>query len=98
MTTNETINDISMVLKTAANKDINIKIDSKIGTSVHFLDVTITNEYGQLRTSIFHKPTAEPYILPYMSDHPHHIHRNIPYAALLQAARICSDVSDFDAE
>ncbi len=51
-----------------------------------------------MRTSIYHKPTAEPYILPYTSDHPRHIHRNIPYAALLRAARICSHINDFNSE
>jgi hypothetical protein len=98
MTTNKTIEEINRELQKAQNKDINIKIDTKIGTSVHFLDVTITNDNGQLRTSIYHKPTAEPYILPYTSDHPRHIHRNIPYAALLRVARICSHVDDFDSE
>lgn len=90
MTTNKTMEEINHQLQKAKDKDINIKIDPKIGTSVHFLDVTITNENGHLRTSIYHKSTAEPYILPYTSDHPRHIHRNIPYAALLRAARICS--------
>ena len=98
MTTNKTIDEINQELEKAKIKDVNIKIDSTIGTSVHFLDVTITNESGQLRTSIYHKPTAEPYILPYTSDHPRHIHRNIPYAALLRAARICSNVNDFNLE
>jgi hypothetical protein len=28
----------------------------------------------------------------------YHIHRNIPYAALLRAARICSHVNDFNLE
>ena len=77
---------------------MNINIESTINTSVHFLDVTIMNENGQLRTSIFHKPTTEPYVLPYTSDHPHHVRRNIPYAALLRAARICSHVNDFNTE
>ena len=98
MTTNQTIEEINVKLEEAKNKDINIKIESTISTSVHFLDVTITNENGQLRTSIYHKSTTEPYILPYTSDHPHHIHRNIPYAALLRAARICSHVNDFNTE
>ena len=51
-----------------------------------------------LYTHFFYKPTAEPYILPYTSDHPRHTHRNIPYTALLRAARICSHVTDFDLE
>src|SRR5271156_5441881 len=85
-------------LEQANNKDINIKINYTINTSVDFLDITIMNENSQLKTSIYHKPTAEPYILPYTSDHPHHIRRNIPYAALLRAARICSNVNDFNSE
>jgi hypothetical protein len=58
----------------------------------------IHNDNRQLTTSVFHKPTAEPYILPYTSDHPRHVHRNIPYPALLRAARICSNVHDFNIE
>ena len=98
MTTNRSIEEINVELHKAQNKDMNINIESTINTSVHFLDVTITNENGQLRTSLFHKPTTEPYILPYTSDHPHHVRRNIPYAALLRAARICSHVNDFNTE
>jgi hypothetical protein len=81
MTTNETIYDeFHIELEKAKKKDINIQIESTIITTVNFLDLIITNENGQLRASIYHKPTAEPYILPYTSDHSHHIHRNIPYA------------------
>jgi hypothetical protein len=47
---------------------------------------------------IYHKPTAEPYILPYTSDHPRHIHHNIPYAALVHIVRLCSHVQDFNTE
>ena len=98
MTTNKTIDKINIKLEKAKTKEINIRIDAKIDSSIHFLDVIITNENCQLRTSIYHKPTAEPYSLPYTSDHPRHIHRNIPYAVLLRAARICSDVNDFNLE
>lgn len=98
MTTNQTIDDISSILVKMQKKDINIKITHNINTSVDFLDVTMSNEDGLLRTTIFHKPTAEPYILPYTSDHPAHIRRNIPYANLLRAARICSHVKDFNIE
>lgn len=98
MTTNQTIEEINAELEKAKHKDINIRIESTIDTSVNFLDVTVTNENGRLRTSIYHKPSTEPYILPYTSDHTRHIHRNIPYAALLHAARICSHVNDFNSE
>ena len=85
-------------LERVKTKDVIIKIEYDIGTSVNFLDVTIMNENGQLRTSIYHKSAAEPYILLFTSDHPRHIHRNIPYAALMRAARLCSHVEDFDGE
>ncbi|CAF1102012.1 unnamed protein product [Rotaria sordida] len=98
MTTNQTLDEIKIELEKAANKDINIKIHYEINTSVDFLDITIISEHGQLKTCLYHKPTAEPYILPYTSDHPRHIHHNIPYAALLRAAHISSDVQDFNTE
>lgn len=98
MTTNESLDEITEQLKWASNKDVNIKIVYHIATAVDFLDVTINNENGRLRTSVYHKSAAEPYILPFTSDHPRHIHRNIPYVALLRAARLCSNVEDFDAE
>jgi hypothetical protein len=98
MTTNQTIEEINIRLEKAQNKDINIRIQPTISTTVHFLDLTSMNENGQLRTTIYHKPTAEPYYLPYISDHPHRIHRNIPYNALLRAARLCSSVQDFNRE
>ncbi|CAF0856088.1 unnamed protein product [Adineta steineri] len=98
MTTNQTIDEINIELGKAQVKDINIEIEPTIATSVNYLDLTITNENGQLRTTIYHKPTAEPYYLPYTSDHPHRYHRNVPYSALLRAARLCSNVHDFNRE
>lgn len=98
MTTNESVDEIQTVLNKAKTKDINIEIECTIDTSVNYLDVTITNENGHLRTSVYHKPTAEPYYLPYTSDHPHKYHRNIPYTALIRAARLCSNVHAFNLE
>ncbi|CAF1267435.1 unnamed protein product [Rotaria sordida] len=98
MITNETIDEIKEQLEKAQNQDVNIKINNKIDISVDFLDVCIINENSQLKTRIYHKPAAEPYILPYRSIHPRHIHRNIPYGALLHAVRICSNINDFNTE
>ena len=98
MTTNQTIGEIKQELEQTANKDVNIQISYQIDLSVDFLDVRIRNEHGQLRTTIYHKPAAEPYILPYTSTHPRHIHQNIPYGALLRALRICSTIHAFNSE
>jgi hypothetical protein len=98
MTTNETDDRIESVLLKARNKDKNIEIESTMGSSANYLDVTIINDNGRLTTKIYHKPTAEPYFLPYTSDHPHRYHRNIPYSALVRAARLCSSADDFKQE
>ena len=98
MTTKGSINEIRARIERAANKDENIRITYQIDRSVNFLDVEIINECGRLRTKVYHKPAAEPYILPFTSTHSHHIHQNIPYGALLRAARICSNVYDFYSE
>ena len=98
MTTNQSLDDIQKVLNEAKTKDINIEIECTIDTTVNYLDVTISNEHGHLRTCVYHKPTADPYYLPYTSDHPHKYHRNITYTALIRAARLCSNVHDFNLE
>ncbi len=100
MVTNEPLDEIQEVLQRVRNKDINIEIEieTTINTSINYLDLTITNENDQLKTSIYHKPTAEPYYLPYTSDHPNRYHRNIPCSAMLRAARICSNIYDFNQE
>ena len=96
MTTNRTIEEINHVLGEAQTKDVNIEIETNMSSSVNYLDVTITNYNGKLRTNVYHKPTAEPYYLPYTSDHPHRYHRNIPYSALVRAARLCCHIDDFN--
>ena len=63
---------------------------------MEFLDVLIENNQRQLKTSVHRKPAAEPYILPYTSDHPRHIHSNTIYTALLRAIRLSSDLQTFD--
>ena len=98
MTTNENIDEMKQRLDRIGNKDVNIKISYQIDRFVDFLDVSIINEDGQFRTTIYHKPAAEPYILPLMSTHPRHVHRNIPYGSFLRAIRVCSNINDFNSE
>ncbi|CAF4227569.1 unnamed protein product, partial [Rotaria sordida] len=98
MTSNESIENIKALLDQANEKDPNIRINYIIHESVEFLDVLIENVEGKLTTSVFRKPAAEPYIHPYTSDHPRHIHSNTINTALLRGIRICSDVHTFDQE
>ena len=99
MTSNMSIDVIYAQLDCMNKKDEeHIQITYAVGLSVEFLDVHIENCNGSLKTPVYHKPAAEPYVLPYSSDHPRHIHINIPYEALLRAARLCSNVYTFDKE
>ena len=62
------------------------------------MDLTIINTDGNLKTCLYRKATPGSHILQYISDHPRHVHRNIPFVALLRSARICSNVHDFNRE
>ena len=98
MTTNLPRHEIIAILEQAKKKDPNIGITYSIYSAVDFLDVAIENKDGHFKTSVFHKPSAEPCILPFSSDHPRNIQRNIVYGGLLRAFRFCSNVDDFDRE
>ena len=78
------------MLNEANNFHPNIKLTRQIGTSLPFLDVFIENKNGILTTSVYHKEAAEPYILPFKSDHPRHVFGNIIETALLRAIRYSS--------
>ena len=76
MTTNS-LSQINVQLNQAQKEDANIRITRSLGTTIEFLDVPVTNDQGHLKTSVFHKPAAELYLLPYLSEHPRHTHCNI---------------------
>jgi hypothetical protein len=68
----------------------NIKFDYKIGKSLPFLDVLLTNNNDTLSTSVYHKPAAEPSVIPFISDHPRHVFVNVITTALARAVRCSS--------
>ena len=76
----------------------NIKLEANIGHSVPFLDLLIVNNNGLLSSSVYHKPTTEPCILPFISDHPRHVFINVIQAALLRAVRFSSTLELFQKE
>ncbi|CAF4004594.1 unnamed protein product [Rotaria sordida] len=70
--------------------DENIKLSANINSYADFLDVHMENRDGQLFTTVYYKPSYEPYYLPYNSVHPTHMKKNIAFAMLLRAIRYCS--------
>lgn len=86
------------MLDEANNLHPNSKLVRQIGTSVSFLDLLIENKNGVLTTSTYHKKAAEPYIVPFKSDHPRHTFRNIIENCLVRAVRYSSTLSEFHQE
>ncbi|CAF4502870.1 unnamed protein product, partial [Rotaria socialis] len=74
----------------------NIKLVRQIGRSVPFLDVLIQNSNGVLKTSVYHKEAAEPYVVPFGSDYPGHVFRNTVDTAITRAVRYSTALSEFE--
>lgn len=70
--------------------DVNIKLEAHADLSANFLDLQMENRDGKLITNLYHKPSYEPYYLPFSSVHPMHMKKNIPFAMLVRAIRYCS--------
>ncbi|CAF0803632.1 unnamed protein product [Adineta steineri] len=62
--------------------DSNIELSESIGITAEYLDVKLENRGGVLITEVFHKPSHEPYSLPFTSTHAQHIKKNIPDAII----------------
>ena len=86
------------MLNNANHSHPDIKLTYEISNCTSFLDLRIQNIDDQLRTSVYHKDSAEPYILPFKSDHPRHIYENIIHTQLLRAVRYCSTLQEFNRE
>ncbi len=86
------------MLETANKRHPNIKLIYEINSIVSFLDVEKKKQHDRLNTSVYHKPAAEPYVVPFTSDHPRHIFANIIQGALLRALRYSSTLKEFNDE
>jgi hypothetical protein len=75
--------------------DENIILKANISNQVNFLDLKTKNQDGNLLTSVYHKPSYEPYYLPFNSIHPLHMKQNIPFAMSLRAIRYCSTFQNY---
>ena len=97
-TSNESLETINQILDEANQFHPNIKLVRQIGTALSFLDVYIENNNGTLATSVYHKEAAEPYTVPFKSDHPRHIFKNVIDGALTRAVRYSSTLPAFNKE
>ena len=73
--------------------DENIEFTETRGPTAEYLDIRIGNEEGRLVFEVYHKPSHEPYFLPFTSVHQEHIKKNIPFGALLRAIQYSSSLN-----
>ena len=75
--------------------DPHIKFEqTKLTTSIPFLDVQVINSNGKISTDLYTKPTDTHQYLNWTSCHPRHTKTSIPYSLALRLRRICS-TNDF---
>ncbi|CAF1578519.1 unnamed protein product [Rotaria sordida] len=98
MTWNQSEKELKDLLDKANTRHSNIKLEYKISKSLPFLDVLLTNNTGILSTSLYHKPAAEPYVVPFISDHPRHTFVNVIQTNLARAIRYSSTFDKFNNE
>ncbi|CAF1540173.1 unnamed protein product, partial [Rotaria sordida] len=67
--------------------DENIKLNANLGSFTTFLDLYMENRDGVLFTTVYQKPSYEPYYLPFNSIHPLHMKKNIPFTMLFRAIK-----------
>ncbi|CAF1364639.1 unnamed protein product [Rotaria sp. Silwood1] len=70
--------------------DQNIKLKAGVSYSINFLDLYIENRNGELFTKVYHKPSYEPYYLPFNSVQSMHMKKNISFEMLIRAIKYCS--------
>ena len=98
MTWNGSEEEAKEFLEAANRWHPNIKLTYHIGKRLPFLDLVINNNEGTLSSSVYHKPSAEPTILSFLSDHPRYVFRNVIHTALTRAVRYSSTFEAFNRE
>ncbi|UJR12579.1 hypothetical protein I4U23_016755 [Adineta vaga] len=69
-----------------------------MGSNVHYLNVYLENQQGQLYSRVYHDPTIQRYTLPYVVGHSKLQHSYSLRSALLRAVCYCSSIEDFQQE
>ena len=75
-----------------------IRINTTIGSAVHFVDAYLSHDNGVLHTKVYRYPNTHDNSLPDVPHVPMCPNSRLLRAALIRAARCCSDVHDFNDE
>ncbi len=77
MALNKSEKELIKLLQEANTWHPNIQLDYKMGKNLPFLDILLMNKNSILSTSVYHKLSAEPYVVPFMSNYPEHVFGNV---------------------
>jgi hypothetical protein len=98
MTWNESNDILQILFNELDQQHPDIRITTSIGSNVLFLNAYIENQKGQLATRVYHEPTIQQYVLPYVVGHPRITYRQWFRSGLIRAARYSQTFDDFDQE
>ena len=87
---NKSEQELCTLLKEANTWHPNIKLDYQIRQRLAFLDDFLTHQNGILSFPTFQQPSTEPFIAPFLFDHPRCILGNIFQGALKRTVRCSS--------
>ena len=92
------LNKLQTTLNELKQQHPNIEISTSIGSTVNFLNATLENKNGNLYSYMYHDPSIQPFLLPYISNHPRLGHRQWFRFALIRAGLYCVCYEDFEEE
>ena len=97
-TYNGTSDVLQEILSNLNQHHPDMRFDSAMGQTIQFLNIQIENQHGHLYTSVYHDPTRQSYVLPFVSGHTRLIYSHYFRSLLIRAGQYCSNVDDFDRE
>ena len=78
------VHSLHSFLEHANSLHPNIHLSLSFGSSVHFLDLTVSIQRGSLDYCVYSKPTDTHLLLPPSSHHPRHVSKGVLYGQILR--------------
>jgi hypothetical protein len=75
-----------------------MRINATIESTVHFVDACLSHDHGELTTTVYHHPNTHNNTLPDVPHVPMCPNSHLLRAALIRAARCCSNLREYNDE
>ncbi|CAF1316526.1 unnamed protein product [Adineta steineri] len=103
-TWNKSKEELDQFIQKMNSRNASIQVQFTIGTEINYLDTYIRFFYdevdniSELETQVNHESNVEPYVLPFIYNHPSHMYNKLIRAALIRATLCCSSIYEFQQE